>query len=609
MQAGDIVRIGDGTYTGCVSTTASGTSVAPIVYEAAGTNVVVDGFSVYHSHITIKGFRLMGYVPAYSGAITLYTGGDYCKIFGNRFISSPATVYQVYVHHSSQNVKGALISGNLFRDGAYPAIGLNGGGHLISSNRFENPYGGDVLRIAASNVTIVGNVFTNCSNILMEKGPIKIGASYWFKTVSSDSGMDWSNVGAKKYYRANTGSTFRATGTTPSRWANAVIGVSSNRFLYPVPYNNPPLSVNETYYFEYNTLYSAEQFSNVQQVPTRLTGFANQWKCTNSTPAYWYRSVLGYASNKVLTNGQALLPGETYYFVSNEGDPDFDNVGASSIRQYLVGEAYRFVATQAFPKVWGAGSGILNTEHTDIIQAFQDGSVGASPPDRPARDVLFEGNLIIDCTNCQFGNITDDNTFGNIDRWVFRNNLLVRVSARMNLYAPGFRFFNNTFYRCGLDSGDVINWRVNTRTGISSNLLFMNNILFECGYYEQANSGWYSGAVTNDQYCDYNLVCGSGAGRTKDSAMWTAYGREAHGLNGKEPLFVNPAALDFRLQTNSPAIGAGTNLSAYFTSDYEGNLRGPKWDIGAFSSVESSRKSLSSDTLRPNPPAQVRILP
>lgn len=45
-------------------------------------------------------------------------------------------------------------------------------------------------------------------------------------------------------------------------------------------------------------------------------------------------------------------------------------------------------------------------------------------------------------------------------------------------------------------------------------------------------------------------------------------------------LFV--AAGDWRLKAGSAGIGAGTNLSSYFTTDIAGTLRGTTWDIGAY---------------------------
>jgi hypothetical protein len=49
-----------------------------------------------------------------------------------------------------------------------------------------------------------------------------------------------------------------------------------------------------------------------------------------------------------------------------------------------------------------------------------------------------------------------------------------------------------------------------------------------------------------------------------------------------DPLFVNPGAGDYHVQTGSPAIGAGVNLSSSFTTDYAGTTRTPPWTIGAY---------------------------
>lgn len=48
-----------------------------------------------------------------------------------------------------------------------------------------------------------------------------------------------------------------------------------------------------------------------------------------------------------------------------------------------------------------------------------------------------------------------------------------------------------------------------------------------------------------------------------------------------DPLIVDETS-DLRLQAGSPAIGAGLDFSAYFTTDYDGNTRTLPWDIGAY---------------------------
>jgi hypothetical protein len=48
------------------------------------------------------------------------------------------------------------------------------------------------------------------------------------------------------------------------------------------------------------------------------------------------------------------------------------------------------------------------------------------------------------------------------------------------------------------------------------------------------------------------------------------------------PNFVNAAAGDFHLQSNSPAINQGADLSSVFTTDFDGNTRVLPYDLGAY---------------------------
>ena len=53
-------------------------------------------------------------------------------------------------------------------------------------------------------------------------------------------------------------------------------------------------------------------------------------------------------------------------------------------------------------------------------------------------------------------------------------------------------------------------------------------------------------------------------------------------------IFTDPAGGDFTLKAGSNAIGAGADLSEYFTTDITGETRTTPWDIGAFKYVTSS---------------------
>ena len=574
MVAGDGVVVADGTYGEAVVTGSNGAPGRRIKFQAQSTNTLVASFMVNKAYNTIEGFTITGESPLIYASVNIATGGDYLNITSNVFQGSRVGLCQVYANYYSVNVKSLLATGNKFLNGWGHAVALaSGGGHVISNNYFSSPNGYDALRIVATNITIVDNTFTNWSSKSLSSGPLKVGAAYFFTTVGNAAEMDWSNVGCRKFYRQGTNYCFVATGTTPTRWGNAVVASSDNKLLYPGK-NHALLIVGEKYYFQFIYLPQWDDFSNVQGMPTRLTGIENCWTATGTNPLAWGYAILGCGSNIVLTNGQSLVVGQSYYFLSNAGNPDFDNVGAETQSAYLAGEAYPFVATNTMPIGWGTGTVVANANHPDIIQSFQNGAVGTIPPDRPCWDLLFERNLVIDCP-VQLGNISDDGNFGNINRWTFRNNVFVRVSNALNLYAPGFSFHNNTFYHCGFVSGNVVSWGV-AQFGTACNLEFFNNIVAECGFAERANAGWYGGMVASNQIADYNLVVGTGTGIVKSGF------NEPHSINGSDPLFVNPAANDFRLLPNSPCIGAGTNLSFRFNVDYKEAVRGATWDMGAY---------------------------
>ena len=76
-----------------------------------------------------------------------------------------------------------------------------------------------------------------------------------------------------------------------------------------------------------------------------------------------------------------------------------------------------------------------------------------------------------------------------------------------------------------------------------------------------------------------NISYKNGAGDYSNSGTGTT---QDHNLFGVDPVFVNAAAGDFRLQSTSPAINAGIVITAV-TTDFSGVKRdGPNYEIGAY---------------------------
>lgn len=239
---------------------------------------------------------------------------------------------------------------------------------------------------------------------------------------------------------------------------------------------------------------------------------------------------------------------------------------------------------------WGVRAGSRN--HVDLIQSFTNNAANV------AEDLLFERNFCRNMNGVQFGNVTDKALTGRVRNWTFRNNIFHRLSNTMNLYAPGFRFYNNTFSYCYGSAGQIM-FNGSTDRGRASTGFFANNIFYKCGVNPASrDQGWPSNNASAGQIsASHNLVIGIGAGRMKDTTgRWTRYGMLGNSLNGVEPLFVGEEAInagnattkvvptDFKLRQESPAIGAGKNLSEFFNGDFSENVRpssGP-WDIGAY---------------------------
>ena len=214
----------------------------------------------------------------------------------------------------------------------------------------------------------------------------------------------------------------------------------------------------------------------------------------------------------------------------------------------------------------------LGITHMDLFQTFgTNGDV--------SHDIIVEDNHFKNCNGTQIGNF-EQHGIADIRDWTFRNNIFENISYQANIFAPGFKFFNNTFYHCDQNTGGpLIFTNGGTQRGMAHNGIVKNNIFIDCGS-RPLNTGWYllDSGLTGF-IADYNYVTGPAS-----SGFPAKQGfKEPNGINGGDPLFNNIAQSDFGLQSNSPAIDSGVSING-FDYDKAGKNRpqGKSWDRGAF---------------------------
>lgn len=216
--------------------------------------------------------------------------------------------------------------------------------------------------------------------------------------------------------------------------------------------------------------------------------------------------------------------------------------------------------------------------HVDMFQTFGDNG-------DEAYDIIIERNLMYNCTGQLFF-MTQDGV-ANIRDITFRNNIWYNISLAGQTFVPRTFFYNNIIYKGNWENADHPVMYRSSGFGSATDGKILNNIFIGCG--NNSSQGWYSiesGASGVER--DYNYVA-------KDSPGFGAFsgftGTEAHGISGGDPKFVNLPGRNLHLQSGSPAIDKGTDLSSTgFTDDMDGLSRpaGSSWDIGAFEFGASS---------------------
>ncbi len=214
----------------------------------------------------------------------------------------------------------------------------------------------------------------------------------------------------------------------------------------------------------------------------------------------------------------------------------------------------------------------------DVGRYCEASDKGLSAIDAYSDNLIIEGNVIHDIgrfaageNGCQPGNdywMNHDHGVynGQGTNVIIRNNVFYNITRGWAIQRYGssvdqLYIVNNTFaFPNPNRDGQII------LAATTTNLYIQNNIFYQPGQ-NVGISGTSSGA-----HIDHNLSTGTVGG-----------GGIGSNIENTDPQFVNPSALDFRLQAGSPAIDAGVTL-ANVSSDFLGVSRpqGAAYDIGAF---------------------------
>ena len=205
----------------------------------------------------------------------------------------------------------------------------------------------------------------------------------------------------------------------------------------------------------------------------------------------------------------------------------------------------------------------LGDPHIDCFQTF-----AVYPESQFAHDILVEGNT---CDNFGQMFMVEDNASGNyVHHITFRNNVLRGTRAvAINGSCDHFTFANNVVAEGHYGAIGLVH---------SPYLTMVNNIFY--------NNGSGSQIIDEDSKIgtvwDYNIHYPDFEWPHKQPAF------DQHSLFGVDPRFVDPAAGDYRLWFDSPAVDAGMALYEFnYDKDTVYRPQSSAWDIGAHEFVPS----------------------
>ncbi len=197
---------------------------------------------------------------------------------------------------------------------------------------------------------------------------------------------------------------------------------------------------------------------------------------------------------------------------------------------------------------------------------------------------------IFDVTNVQDGYAIDAQS-ANTSWHEFYNNIFYNNRTLSLILGDGpVSICNNTFYQNTIGAGATLGTCVGayldaSETAFINNIFYTDGSAISCLYDMSGAADWY---VSTD-YNNFYTINGSILEYTQSIATltdWQNYLKGSHrDLNSfaTNPQFINLPGNDFHLRHSSPCKKSGWDLSGTgLVDDYDGTLRLPPYDIGAY---------------------------
>ncbi len=122
--------------------------------------MTIQGFGIRHPYVTVDGFDITGYVGGYTGHITIYKDGSFCRILNNTIRDGASNTYGILFYSSrGLSANNCVVRGNRISNLSLVFLATNGSWHLFENNLFEYQNSMDYLRVFGHDQIFRRNIF------------------------------------------------------------------------------------------------------------------------------------------------------------------------------------------------------------------------------------------------------------------------------------------------------------------------------------------------------------------------------------------------------------------------------------------------------------------